>query len=191
MSEKTPINDDRLTRTMKRVRSGRTQVFTEQYAKDDNNAIRIQHERKEMYAELIDGEWYWVNGCAECNGEPRDWMTYIECEKHDRCSVCGINAKEIKGAGVWGGKHGWTCNSCHDAEELDRRNEAFSKLDGEEPDCSYRDQMICPHCGSELCSDDIRESQDTTCYVCTGGISVEVEYSFHYTTTVKGKRITE
>ncbi len=134
------INDKRLTPTMERVRSGRTQLFRERNKDDrsfigsDNCDVSLQHEIKSMYAELIDGQWYWLNGCAECNGEERDWMTYIECEEHDRCRTCNTNRKDIKGS-VWGGKEGWQCKPCHESEHLEIRRIAFEQLDGEEPDC--------------------------------------------------------
>lgn len=196
MSNKKLINDKRLTPTMERIRSGRTQLFRERNKDDrsfidsDNCDVSLEHEVKSMYAELIDGQWYWVNGCAECNGKERDWMTYIECEEHNRCRSCSTNRKDINGA-VWGSKKGWICSSCYDAEKSAERKEAFEKLDGDEPDCSYNDEIICPHCGSKISSDDMHESQDIECGVCYGKIYLEVEYSLHYSTTIKGERITE
>lgn len=189
------IDDKRLTPTMQRVRCGRTQLFREKNKDDrsfissDNCDISLEHEKREMYAELIDGVWYWVSGCAECNGEERDWMTYIECEKHDRCSVCSTNRKDIKG-GVWGNKKGWICALCNDQKRLEKRRNAFDKLNGEEPDCYHTDNIICPHCGTELSSEEMHEDQEIECHVCEGEIELEVEYYFIYTTRVKGKRIT-
>jgi hypothetical protein len=194
--DKVLINDKRLTPTMQRVRSGSTQLFREKNKNDrtfisaENCDLKLNHEDKSMYAELIGGKWYWVCGCAECNGEPRSWKTYIECEKHDVCCCCGISRKEIKGA-VWGGSSGWTCKPCREAEDLEIRREAFEKLGVEEPDCSYTDKIICPHCGSIINNDDIYESQDLECYICKGELALEVEYTAHYSTTVKGERITK
>jgi len=192
------INDKRLTPTMQRIRSGRTQLFREKnkddrsFISDENCDVSLAHENKEMYAELIDGHWYWVSGCEECNGRKRDsFKSYIECEKHDVCSSCGISRKDIKDGSVWGGGPGWTCNSCHESERLAIRNEAFAKLDGEEPDCDYCDEIVCPHCGSTMCKDDIYESQDMECYVCDGEFSLEVDYIASYSTTAKGERITK
>jgi len=68
-----------------------------------NCDLSLKHEDKAMYAELIDSKWYWVSGCRECNGEPRDWMSYIECEEHDRCRSCQTKRKDVKGNSVWGG----------------------------------------------------------------------------------------
>lgn len=195
MTTKTLINDKRLTPTMERVRSGRTQLFRERNKVDrsfirlKNCDVSLKHEDKEMFAELIEGEWYWVSGCSECNGGERDWMSYIECEKHDVCSCCSIAIKEIKGS-VWGGRKGWTCKPCKEAKDLEIRIEAFVKLKGEEPDCSYNDEIICPHCGSQISNDDMYENQDIECYVCNGEIHLEIHYSFNYSTTIKGERIT-
>lgn len=191
---RTLINDKRLTPTMERVRSGRTQMFREKNTNDmsfinrDNSDVILEHENKAMYAELIDGEWYWINGCAECNGKDRDWMTYVECDNHDRCSVCFISRKEIQGP-VHASKKGWICKPCNESKKLETKTGAFKKLDGEEPDCSYRDNIICPHCGSEISNDDIHESRDLVCHVCEGEMTVEVEYTASYSTTIKGKLI--
>ena len=190
------INDDRLTPTMERIRNGKTQLFRERNPSDrtfinkENSDVTLEHKNKEMFSELIDGEWYWVSGCAECNGNERGHNSYIECEKHDVCSCCGISRKELNDS-VWGGHKGWTCKPCMEAKELEIRRKAFEKLDGEEPDCYYTDEIICPHCGSEICKDEIRESQETECGVCGGEVEVEVEYILNYTTKIKGKRITE
>lgn len=191
------INDNRLTPTMERVRSGRTQLFREKN-KDDrtfisskNCDVSLEHENKEMYAKLIDGQWYWVNGCGPCNGEERSWDTYIECEKHDVCSICSIPRKKVKGNSVWGGSKGWICKPCHEAKALEVRCMAFAKLGGEEPDCNYTDEIICPHCGSKLSNDDMHEDQDIECHVCEGEISLEVGHTAYYSTSIKGKRITE
>lgn len=190
------INDPRLTPTMKRTRSGKTQLFREpnidnQFTNEENAAAVLVHPTDvAMYAELIDGEWYWVTGCAECKGEERDWMSYIECDKHNRCSVCSIKSKDLpEGVVRWGGKHGWTCGTCKDARDLEIRMEAFEKLDGEEPDCFYTDEPICPHCGTQQGSDDLHENQNIECYVCHGEMEVEVDYTRSFTTRVKGKRI--
>ena len=196
MKNKILINDPRLTPTMERIRSGRVQLFREKNPNDrsfinaDNCDLSLEHENKAMYAELIDGQWYWVSGCAECNGKERDWMTYIECEEHDRCRVCEINRKDLTEP-PWGGKKGWICKPCETERMADVRRKAFEKLDGEEPDCVYMDKIICPHCGSELDSSDIYESQDMECHVCEGEIDLEVEWTATYSTSIKGERVTQ
>lgn len=196
MLMKEPINDIRLTPTMERVRNGPKQCFKERKDGDRSSAsnnpdvVLVHSTDVAMYAELIDGVWYWVTGCAECKGEERDWMSYVECDKHNRCSVCSINSKDLpKGITRWGGKRGWTCGTCQDAKNLAIRQEAFDKLDGEEPDSYNTDEPICPHCGTQLSSDELYETQDINCHVCDGEIKVEVEFSRSFTTRVKGKRI--
>lgn len=185
--EKELIKDKRLTPTMSRSRSGRTQIFTEKG--NDSLKIELKHGKKSMYAELINGKWYWVEGCAECKGEPRDWMTYLECELHDRCRTCDTPRKELKET-PWGGKNGWQCRPCHDKDKAATRRNAFLKLGGEDPDCTYCDDIICPHCGTKQSSDEIYENQDLKCYLCEGEMHLEVDYSASYTTSIKGKRVT-
>lgn len=190
MENRTLINDNRLTPTMQRSRSGRTQIFKEKGSKEE---ISLQHDKKSMYAELIDGKWYWVEGCAECKGEERDWMTYIECEEHDRCRSCGINRKDIKEA-PWGGKKGWQCRSCADDEHKEIRRQAFEKFNRENPDeydFQYMDEIKCPHCASKISSEEMYESQEIECNVCEGRIYLEVEFSPTYSTSIIGERVTE
>ncbi len=188
------INDERLTPSMDSVRSGSTQLFREKNPSDrtfiglENCNLMLRHDNKSMYAELIEGKWYWISGCNQCNGKPRGY-SYVECDKHDVCRCCGISRKEVKD--VWGGSKGWTCNPCREAEDLERRRQAFEKLDGEEPDTYSTDEIICPHCGSKVYGEDVHRSQDMECGVCEGEFEVEVEYTATYSTTVKGKRITK
>ncbi len=75
------INDDRLTPTMRRLRDGSTQLFREASKNDgsfinsDNACVILKHEKRSMYAELIDGFWYWVEGCGPCKGEKRSFRS--------------------------------------------------------------------------------------------------------------------
>lgn len=200
MKTKELIKDKRLTPTMERIRSGTTQLFREKNKNDrtfinrENSDVILDHENKEMYAELIDDKWYWVSGCYECNGKERDTvMSYIECETHDVCRKCSKSRKEFEDA-VWGGVNGWTCKPCKEAKDLEVRIEAFEKFNHEDYSkyhFMFNDDIICPHCGSKIGNDDIHESQDLDCYVCEGEISLEVEYTATYSTSIKGKRITE
>ena len=117
---KTLIENDKLTPKMERVRSGSTQLFRRKgldnkFTEESNADVVLEPPRPELYAELIEGQWYWVNGCAECNGKPRDWMTYVECEKHNVCRTCGVSRQQLKGA-VMGGRNGWQCRPCHITE---------------------------------------------------------------------------
>lgn len=86
------INEPLLTPDMKRTWSGATQLFRKdykdrQFTSEENADVVLRPPEHHLFAELIGGQWCWVNGCAECNGKPRDWMTYIECDKHDVCRL--------------------------------------------------------------------------------------------------------
>ena len=104
------INHPKLTRTMERVRSGKKQLFREKDPKNrsfiskENADLILQHERKEMYAELIEGKWYWINGCEKCKGN-FDKYSYVVCEKHDVCESCGISRSKYSGT-AWGRLNG-------------------------------------------------------------------------------------
>lgn len=185
------INDDRLTPDMKRIRNGRFQIFSVEGMQD----ITIEHGHREMYAELIDDKWYWISGCAECNGEPRDGFAYIgECDKHNVCRECGISNKELTEP-AWGGREGWCCVPC--MNELNRRHriDCLAKVAEKEYDTwdyMHTDNIICPHCGDsiEVDGDPDEYSGENECDTCGGKYEVEVNYSVDYTTSVIGERIT-
>lgn len=177
------INDERLTPTMDRVRSGSNQIF-----KEGEITFTLTHEKKSIYADLIDGEWFWVEGCGECRGEERGWNTYIECEEHNRCRVCEIKRKDLKEI-PWGGSKGWICKPCQDAKDKEIRKQAFERLNGKEPDTLYVDEIICPHCGTKINDEDLRESTKVDCHVCEGEMNLEVEWTPTYSTTVIGERL--
>lgn len=191
------INDPRLTPTMKLLRSGPTQMFREydpterSFINKDNADVVLEHENREMYAQLIDDKWYWVNGCAECIGKPRDWMTYVECVKHDRCSVCETPRKEAA-TPHWGNKTGWICGTCKEIQKMETRAEAFAKLrPGREVDCEYTSTVICPHCGSDNGYEEMSDGEEMECHVCTGEFIITIERSITFSTEIKGKRLTE
>ena len=166
------------------------------FTSEENADVVLEHPTDvAMYAELIDEEWYWVTGCAECKGEERDWMLYVECDKHNRCCECGTNTKDLaEGVTRWGGKLGWQCSTCKDARDVEIREEAFETFNEnefDEWDYYDTDNIKCPHCGSEIYNDDIYESEDTECGVCEGEVHIEVNHSVTYTTSIKGKRITK
>jgi len=193
MAEKILINDDRLTADLDRIRSGSTQEFYKKGLKRGDLVLALDPPRKELYAELIDGKWYWVNGCAECNGKPRDWMTYIECEKHNVCRICGAKYADLKEP-PWGGKHGWQCVPCANREKEEQKRTALKAVAAKEYDeWDYHgtDDVVCPHCGSSYEPDcEIPEGKET-CEVCGGEYTVEPEFTTTYTTQVIGERITE
>ena len=110
------INDKRLFSYTNRTRGGSEQVFytgnddrdwdryraeggvqnADVKMHDKPDTIRLKPPEEHYYAQLIDGEWWWVNGCGLCNGRPRDWATYIECKKHDVCRTCHIPRAKLK-----------------------------------------------------------------------------------------------
>lgn len=186
------IDDSRLTPTMKRIRSGRTQLFREpnkddrSFIDNDNCDISLEHKNKEMFAELIDKKWYWVNGCAECNGDPRDWMTYMECEAHDVCRNCKKSRADLPEDTVaWGGKNGWQCGICKATEiQSEKNNYIWS-----EDKTSYESNVICPHCGYKHESDGESShfyepgEEQIECGYCSESFKVETFVETSYTTT--------
>lgn len=207
------IDDPRLTDYVNRQRNGATQVF---YTGDDPrdftryrcelggikpnvkmhnkpDTIEIAAPEKHLYAELIEGEWWWVNGCGPCNGEERGWGTYIECEKHDVCRTCSIPRKQLTET-PWGGSNGWQCKPCADtaAETLraTRLAEVAAK-EYDEWDYYHTDKVVCPHCGTSYAPDGEVTDGKENCGVCGGEYSIEVDYTVTYTTEVVGERVVE
>jgi hypothetical protein len=182
------INDDRLTADMHRTRSGSTQIFRRdygdrQFSNEENADVVLKHPDKQYYAEFIEGEWYWVNGCSECSGDRRDWMCYSTCEKHDVCATCGISRKMNKGS-CWVGKNGWTCTSCKEAKEAIELAKALEEMgEYDEGDFWHKDELTCPFCGLEMDGYDAYKYSESDCdeikcdrckntYEVTGHISV-------------------
>lgn len=191
-----PINNEKLTPDMKRVRSGTTMLFRKDYG--DRNLINkknadivIEAPASELVATLIDNKWYWCNDCPECNGqEPK--FPYVKCDKHNVCVSCGKNRKDIIDKIVWGHKHGFQCNKCHDKMMNEKKIAALEKVAEKEYDewDYYNTKVLtCPHCGSTY--DDIYQDYDSEmkCDLCGGNFSVEIEQRIEFTTRVIGKRI--
>lgn len=201
------IDDDRLKGYVNRTRSGAEQVFYtgsseqdwDRYKEDGGgrahnvkmhdkpDTIRLQPPEKHYYSELINGEWWWVNGCAECNGQPRDWMTYIECEKHNVCRTCKASRSEITET-PWGGKHGWQCNPCSVREHEEKKAEALAAMPEEYYDWDYRgqDEVKCPYCNLEVEDSGDGElyrdgDQEIDCGRCDNSFTLTTEFSPSYT----------
>ena len=206
------IEDGRLKSYTKRTRSGSEQVFYtgnddrdfERYRAegggrepnvkmhDKPDTIRLQPPERHYYAELIDGEWWWLNGCGECNGRERDWLTYVECDKHNVCRTCKTPRGEISGH-AWGGKHGWQCSHCRDIEHEAAKKEALEKFavaNRGDYHFSYNDKVVCPHCGLSYYPDEMYEDTEVECERCDGSYSVELEHSVKYSTEIIGERVT-
>jgi len=195
MTTKILIEDDRLTPNMERVRSGSTQLFRpketghqREFLSAKNATVTLTPPSKELYAEPdeTDGRWYWVSGCAECNGKPRDWMTYIECDKHNVCRTCKCHRSALTEA-PWGGKNGWQCNPCASREHEERKAAALAAVNGTDIDHDYTDNPVCPYCGTEAYSDESFEDGDELeCGVCDGKFAVTgVHFSVSYSTQKK------
>lgn len=187
-----PINDARLTATMERSNAG-DQYFREKdfpsrgfLTNEPETCIIIKRPKPEYYSELVDGAWWWVNNCSQCCGHARDWMG-SECEKHDVCSCCQKPRSEIIGS-VWGGKRGWTCNTCKDAQSAAAKAEALENFDEEnfdERDYWREDEAKCPYCGAENVFE--YEGDDSPdpieCHTCGNEFSIELNFEIKYTTT--------
>lgn len=189
-----PIGDDRLSAGMERVRSGRTQLFrapcgSREFLSEKNADVVLQPPEPHIYADLINGVWTWVNGCAECNGKPRDWMTYIECEKHDVCCSCGTPRSKLTEA-PWGGKHGWQCKPCANAEHEAEKAAALAAMPDEEDydEWDYRgtSEIKCPHCDYIVGSEDhysaVENDEVIECPRCDNSFMLSGEMSITWAT---------
>lgn len=135
-----PINDDRLTPGMNRIRSGQTQLFG---GTTHAPELTLTPPEKHLYALEVKGIWMWVNGCSHCN-KNGEKMSYVVCEEHDRCQGCGTHrSKAVRipprnehdaSGGVWGsrddnGVWGWTCHRCREAENVAVRSAALERIE--------------------------------------------------------------
>ena len=203
------VDDVRIASYEKRTRSGSTQVFYtgnderdfDRYRADGGgrnhnvkmhdkpDTIRLQPPEKHYYASLTEGEWWWVNGCGECNGNPRNWVTYIECEKHDVCRTCKKPRSKLKES-PWGGSNGWQCKPCHNAEHEAEKQAALAAMpeDHDEWDYHRSDSVKCPYCDYELqdASDmysAIDNEQSEECPRCDNTFTLLGETEVKWTTT--------
>ncbi len=176
------IDDHRLSSYTKRSRSGSEQIFykgndsrdikrynaegqTKMYDKPDT--IRINPPEEHYYAELLYGEWWWVNGCAECNGNPRDLATYIECNKHNVCAHCGCSRSELT-TFPWSRLHGWICNPCFNKERETEKTKALNAMPEDYDEWDYEDLqgIKCPYCDYEYTDSFIHGIEDETSHDC-------------------------
>lgn len=202
------IDDPRIAGYTQRMRNGRMQVFYtgddcrdfERYRAegggrnpnvemhDKPDTINIEPPERHYYAELIDGEWWWVSGCAECNGMPRNsWKSYIECDKHDVCRTCGCSREELADI-PWGGKNGWQCKPCADREHEEKKQAALAAMpEYDEWDFRSLYEVKCPYCNLEIDTGgdpDFYQEGDPLeheCPRCDNKFTVEVCISVSYT----------
>ena len=195
------IIDERLNSELTRTRSGSTQCFyNKSVTKNphiDGYEFKLSHDLPEMYAEKIEGKWYWVNGCSHCD---RSQTAYVCCDKHNVCLTCSTPRNEISG-NAWGRTNNqWQCSPCHDAEKTSARNDALNRVaraveeSGEYDQWEYsaQDNIKCPHCATkyEPCTADGVPEGNEVCSTCDGVFEVEPEYSITYTTRVVGESLT-
>jgi len=196
MTDLTPIaiNDPRLMPDLRRRRNGSAMEFY----KPENRSLQsrdadvsIKAPRRELFADLIDGKWYWVNDCPECNGQEPKWA-YVKCTKHDVCLTCRTPRSELKEI-PWGHVAGFRCKPCQDAIDATNRREALERVAGKDYDeWNYlnTDNVVCPHCETSYQPESGQGEGNETCQTCGGEFSVEVEYSVTYSTSVVGERVT-
>ena len=194
------IEDDRLNPTLVRTRSGTNQKF---YPSNYNGSEKsmifyLPAPSSEMYAELIDGVWYWVKGCSKCE----DSMNYGEshsdqvCYEHNRCVQCNTHREDLTET-PWGHKNGFICKPCSDENDARIREEAFKKVNSEdydESDCICNDTIICPHCGSDNGTEQVDYEamvQLQECCVCEGKYKLTLNFTVDYSTEVIGERLTK
>lgn len=156
----TGLNDPRIhPDKVNRTRSGPRQEFRIKNKRSLDGDFYIDPPERHFYLEPEGDGWKWVNGCSECNGEPRDWMTYVECEKHNVCQFCGCSPKE---AGTcWGSKKGWICQKCVDIRHEQDKIEALAAMPDEFNDWDYHNvhTITCPYCAYQF-SDSWEHSND-------------------------------
>lgn len=145
-----------------------------------------------LYAERIDGAWYWVSGCAKCNGTGEKY-SYSVCDKHNVCRLCGTHRSKLTET-PWGHPDGFTCKPCQDAEDAAAKAAALAKVaesDYDEWNYQAQDECKCPHCATviRIESEDYGD-KNMDCDTCGGQFELTTEYSVTFTTKVIGERIT-
>lgn len=205
------IGDIRISTYTNRSRNGSEQIFYtgndcrdwERYRKEGGNngvsgvimhdkpdTIKITNKESHYYAELINGVWWWVNGCPECNGEDPDWIG-TKCTEHNVCTVCSIPRAELKEI-PWGVKGGFMCKPCMTNLDEIKRTENLQKVaekEYDEWDYHHNDKVVCPHCSESYSPDEEVGNDEVECEVCGGKYEIETEVSVTYSTTVIGKRV--
>jgi hypothetical protein len=179
-----------------RLRSGSTNIWNEARNGEPHRnglpEVRLAPPEVGLYAERIDGAWYWVSGCGKCNGTGESY-SYVVCDKHNVCSLCGTHRSKIAGT-VWGRRDGFACEPCQSREDAAAKAEALAKVAESAYDAwDYRnqDECKCPHCAIviHIESEDYGD-KNMDCDTCGGEFELTTEYSVTFTTKVIGERIT-
>ena len=171
-----------------RTRSGHTNIWNDPFYKKNHGLpeVRMSPPRKGLYAERIDGAWYWVCGCEMCLQSGKSW-SYVVCEEHDRCVTCRCTRDQLTEA-PWGAKGGgWRCKPCDDTMKAEARAKALAAAAASghsEDDCCYVAEVICPYCATRQRMENRQESeQDIECNTCGDLYDLEVEWSPTYSTS--------
>ena len=172
-----------------RTRSGHTNIWNDAWHNQRNPnplpEVRREPPEKGLYAERIDGAWYWVCGCEQCLGNGVT-HSYIICDAHDHCDTCKQHRSVFKEA-VWGLRQGWRCRACQETRDIARKAEALAaaaEKGHNEDDCQYTDNIICPYCATEQGCDDItRDQKRMECRTCGGHFDLVLHFEVTYTTT--------
>jgi hypothetical protein len=196
---KEKINDPRLTPSLQHTRSGRAQEFREKGTSyHDEPLVCLTHEKPEMYAELIDGAWYWVNGCAYCDDahpsqKGKSW-SYCLCDKHNVCGHCGQHRSVFKDS-VWGRSDmAFCCQSCQQIEDDAEKHSALANTLEDYPELDkdhhhwHEDNIKCPYCLAEIEDDGgsyADGESECQCPICGEDFTVTADIRIEYTTTPK------
>ena len=169
-----------------RTRSGHTNIWNYTPNKSGLPEVRLDPPQRGLFAERIDGAWYWVCGCELCRGKPTSY-SHILCEEHDHCVTCKCTRAQLTDD-PWGVRDGgWRCGSCQGAIDLAAKNAALAAASATghgENDCAGRDSIVCPYCAIEHSAEDRGSSvKNLACETCEGVFDLEVEWSASYTTT--------
>lgn len=167
-----------------RLRAGSTNIWNHQSTASEFPEVRLLPPTQGLYAERIDGAWWWVCGCERCLGT--DKSSYSVCKEHDRCITCQCTREQLTEI-PWGVQGGWRCKPCGSRLRQERKEKALADAaakDFTEDDCSYTDSILCPHCSSAQDSEDRTQStKGIQCSVCDGLFDMEIEWNPTYTTT--------
>ena len=179
-----------------RLRSGKTNIWNAcSHDRPHRNGlpeVRLDPPEVGLYAERIDGAWYWVSGCAKCN-ESGEKYSYSVCDEHNVCRLCSTHRSKLTEA-PWGHPDGFTCKPCQDAEDAVAKAAALAKVaetDYDEWDYRNLDECKCPHCATVI-HIETKDYGDKNmeCDTCKGLFELTTEYSVSFTTKVTGERIT-